>query len=542
MVQMMLTIKRKIQRFRKVKLNYTFLLLFIFGLISAINLTLYSLVDKDVQNWSYLLLLYIGILFNIYYRRNHIAFVSKFPANVIGFCLVIIPYINAGFLVEVIWVYWYFIALISATGLALLASGFQGIKQFQKELAIIVIFPTFIFIFIRLLSVLSSRFSVTIISAKITSFVLWYLGFDSVNQGTIVYVNGGAIDVYDGCTGIPLLLMLLRLSMTLVILFPFLLKNIYLPFILSFLISAIFSIGRLIIMALVVTDKPAFHYWHGDEGGNIFALLSFLCFGAIILLLSPNNQIPLSPSKVTSRKSQAVSYSNGIVTISLIIILFNFWFFYSVKLGEVATYSFPQQIPLPGWQLTASEPVSIPQKEQNLPQQTMDLEAYQIEAIDSNRKDILSGQIYHYRKAGQDLTVNFYYIPSSSNLGNVQSYYNLLSFLPDLPKLIEPLEKVNPKGHHLQFSSEENHYLTACINSMGKSTATVSQFIAYFYRPYLNPSQWLNLLNGKQTLRDKRCVWGQLSLAKAERSDAELEAVWQALLSYWQDNFPKLKN
>ncbi len=533
MLQIMLAIKSTMGKFRKVKLNHTFLLLLIFGLISAINLTLYSLVDdKDVQNWSYLLLLYTGILFTIYDRRNHIAFVSKFPANFIGFCLVIIPYINAGFLVEAIWVYWYFIALTSATGLALLASGFQGIKQFQKELAIIVIFPTFMFIFIRLLWLLSDRFSVTLISAKITSFVLWYLGFDSVNQGTIVYVNGGAIDIYDGCTGIPLLLMLLRLSMTLVILFPFLLKNIYLPFILSFLISGVFSIGRLIIMALVVTDKPAFHYWHGNEGGNIFALLSFLSFGVIILLLSPNNQIPLSPSKVISGKSQAVSYSNVIVGISLIIILFNFWFYYSAKLGEIAVYRFPQQIPVPGWQLTASEPVSIPQKEQNIPPQTIDMEA-------DHSKDILSGQIYHYRKAGQDLTVNFYYIPSSSNLGNIQSYYKSLTFLPDLPKLIKPLETVNPKGYHLQFSSGENHYLTACINSMGKSTATVSQFIAYFYRPYLNPSQWLNLLNGKQTLRDKRCVWGQLSLAKANGSDAELEAVWQALLSYWQDNFPK---
>jgi cyanosortase A-associated protein len=293
-------------------------------------------------------------------------------------------------------------------------------------------------------------------------------------------------------------------------------------------------------MALVVTDKPAFHYWHGDEGGNIFAVLSFLCFGAIILLLSPDNQIPLSPSKVTSRKSQPVSYSNVIVTISLIIILFNFWFYYSAKLGQIATYSFPQQIPLPGWQLTSSEPVSIPRKEQNLPQQTRDMEAYQMEA--DLREYILSGQIYHYRKTGQDLTVNFYYIPSSSSLGNIQSYYKSLAFLPDLPKLIEPLEKINPKGYHLQFSSGEKNYLTACINSMGKSTATVSQFIAYFYRPYLNPSQWLNLFNGKQTLRDKRCVWGQLSLSKAERSDAELEAVWQALLSYWQGNFPKLKN
>ncbi|MFM6000833.1 MAG: cyanoexosortase A system-associated protein [Dolichospermum sp.] len=536
---MMLTIKRKIERFRKFNLpNHTFLLLFIFGLISAINLTLYWRVDKDVQNWSYLLLLYTGVLFTIYDRRNHIAFVSKFPANFIGFCLVIIPYINAGFLVEVIWVYWYFIALTSATGLALLASGFQGIKQFQKELAIIVILPTFMFVFIRLLLLSLGRFSVTLISAKITSFVLWYLGFDSVNQGTIVYVNGGGIDIYDGCTGIPLLLMLLRLSMMLVILFPFLLKNIYLPFILSFLISGIFSIGRLIIMALVVTDKPAFHYWHGHEGGNIFAVLSFLSFGAIILLLSPNdppnNQIPLSPSKVTSGKSQPVSYSNGIVSISLIIILFNFWFFYSVKLGEVATYSFPQQIPLPGWQLTASEPLSMSQKRNNLPQQTTDMEA-------DHSKDILSGQIYHYRKAGQDLTVNFYYISSYSFLGNIQSYYEEFTFSPDLPKLIKPLKKVNPKGHHLQFSSEENHYLTACINSMGKSTVTQSQFTAYFYRPYLNPSQWLNLFNGKQTLRDKRCVWGQLSLAKANGSEAELEAVWQALLSYWQDNFPKLK-
>ena len=77
---------------------------------------------------------------------------------------------------------------------------------------------------------------------------------------------------------------------------------------------------------------------------------------------------------------------------------------------------------------------------------------------------------------------------------------------------------------------------------MGKSTVTISQFTAYFSRPYLNPSQWLNLFNGKQTIHDRRGVWGQLSLAKADRSDAELEAVWQALLSYGQGNLPKLKN
>jgi cyanosortase A-associated protein len=288
----------------------------------------------------------------------------------------------------------------------------------------------------------------------------------------------------------------------------------------------------LAIIALVVTDKPAFNYWHGSQGGDIFAVLSFLLFGTTILFLSPNHQIPSSLSKVTSHKSQPLSYSNLIIGISLIIILSNFSLHTSAGLSKATVYHFPQQIPLPGWQLTSSKPVSVSQKQNNLPEQTTGIEA-------DNKQEILSGQIYHYQSSGQSLTVNLYYIPSS--LGDTQSYYKQFSYLPDLPKLIKPLEKVNPKGHHLQFSSGEKHYLTACINSMGKSTATVSQFTAYFYRPYLNPSQWLNLLNGKQTPRDRRCVWGQLSLAKSNGSEAQLQAIWQALLSYWQDNFPKLK-
>jgi cyanoexosortase A len=439
--------------------------------------------------------------------------------------LIIIPYLNANFSFQEISIFWYFLPLISSIGFALLASGFQGIKQFRQYLVIIALFPLVI-ILVKLLGMLMQ---ITVISAKFTSFLLWYLGFDSTTQGALVSVNNGTIDVLSECTAIPLLILLLKVSLLLVILFPGFLKNIYLPFILAVVISLIFSIIRLAIIAFVVTDKPAFHYWHGSQGGNIFAVLSFLLFGTVILLLSPNNQIPSSLSslsEVTPQKSQPVSYSSVLIGISLVIILFNFWVYPRAGLSEAAVYRFPQQIPLPGWQFTASEPLSLPQK-------TTDMEA-------DKRKDVLAGQIYHYQKAGQSLTVNFYYIPIS--LGDIQSEYEQFSYLPDLPKLIKPLEKVNPKGYHLQFSSEQNHYLTACINSMGKSTVTASQFIAYFYRPYLNPSQWLNLFNGKQTLRDKRCVWGQLSLAKSDGSDAELEAVWQTLLSYWQGNFPKLKN
>ncbi|MDM3848115.1 MAG: cyanoexosortase A system-associated protein [Aphanizomenon gracile PMC638.10] len=519
----MLAIKRKMGRFRKVKLDHTFLLLFIFGLISSINLTLYWRVEQNFNQWFLELTLYGSILWHLCQKRYDLTLVSLFPANFIGCCLIIIPYLNANFSIQEISIFWYFLPLITSVGFALLASGFQGIKQFRRYLVITAIF-SLVEILVKLLGML---IKITVISAKFTSFLLWYLGFDSTTQGTLVYVNNAIIDVLSECTAIPLLILLLKVSFLLIILFPSFLKNIYLPFILSVVISGVFSVIRLAIIALVVTDKPAFNYWHGSQGGDIFALLSFLLFGTTILFLSPNHQIPSALSKVTSHKSQPLSYSNLIIGISLIIILSNFSIHTSAGLSKATVYHFPQQIPLPGWQLTASEPVSVSQK------QNKEIEV-------DNKQEILSGQIYHYQSSGQSLTVNFYYIPSS--LGDIQSYYGQFSYLPDLPKLIKPLEKVNPKGHHLQFSSEENHYLTACINSMGKSTATVSQFTAYFYRPYLNPSQWLNLLNGKQTIRDRRCVWGQLSLAKAERSDAELEAVWQTLLSYWQGNFPKSKN
>ncbi|MFN7660267.1 MAG: hypothetical protein ACK5P3_19435, partial [Dolichospermum sp.] len=75
---MMLTIKRKIQRFSTVKLNYTFLLLFIFGLISAINLTLYWRVEQNFNQWFLELTLYGSILWHLYQKRYDLTLVSLF--------------------------------------------------------------------------------------------------------------------------------------------------------------------------------------------------------------------------------------------------------------------------------------------------------------------------------------------------------------------------------------------------------------------------------------------------------------------------------
>lgn len=525
-------------------LNQTFIILLIISLIATNNLLLYQRVEKfptqeSYINWFVQLALYAGIIWQIYQKRNELMIVNRFPVNFLGSFLIIFPYINANFIVAEISISWYILPLIIFIGFALLTSGFRGIKQFQRELTILTIFPL-ILILLRLLMRLLRSTPITVISAKFTSLILWYIGFDSVTQGTLVSVNNGVIDVYWPCTALPLLSLLLKFSILLIFFFPSLFKNPYLPFLLSIVISFVFSIIRLVIMALVVTDKAAFHYWHGVQGGDLFSFLALFSFGAVVLFISPN-PIPLSLSvQVLPKKSRPVSWLMIFTVISLVIILCHFLLNPSAGLTRFGNYRFPPQLPLANWQFIESKSIPRPYqqflKKEDIPVQPDNGE----EALNHVwEKDILSGQIYHYQRAGQSLIVSFYYIPYSS--GDVESYHDQFRAWFNLPNSIKLTEKQNSNGHHLQLSDPPQYELTACINSHGKSTATIPQFIAYFYRPYLNPSQWFNLLNGKQTLRDRRCLWGQLSLTGAKASETELKTVWQELLAYWQTNFPPLK-
>ena len=541
---MMLSIKSKIQTLSQATpLNQPLLLVILYCLMFSKHLILYWRVGveiaPDFDDWFLQTILYLGILHNLYQRRNSLIFSNRFPANIIGSCLIIFPYLTANFSLKEMSISWLFLPLINAIGLALLASGFRGIKQFQRELNIIVIFPFVLIILRALFSKLIGLIPLPVIYAKISFFIFWYLGFQTSIQGTIVSVNGGAIDVYWGCTGVQNLLLLLKFSLLLVICFPSVIKNAYLPFILAIIISSICSVARLMIMALVVNDKPAFHYWHSMEGGNIFLFLSFVSFGGIILLLSPNKILSLLPTEIISQKSRPASRVGVVTAISLVFLLLNFGFDPKAGLIRFADYRFPPQISLPSWQFVDSKPISLvpqPPKEGNPLEPQTGTAPDKIKAILSEQ---VLGQVYRYQKAGQNLTVNFYYMPL--RLPNDSSYVQQFSSLANLPSSTKLIETVNTRGHHLLFSDEHNRYLTACINSQGKSTITYSQFAAYFYRPYLNPALWFNLFNGKQTLRDRRCLWGQVSLTGKEARDAELETIWQELLSYWENNFPKLK-
>jgi hypothetical protein len=154
---MILSIKNKIQTLSKANpLNPTLLLLILYCLVFSNYLILYWRVGieiaPDFDDWFLHIILYLGILDNLYQRRNSLIFSNRFPANIIGSCLIIIPYLTANFSLKEMSISWLFLPLINAIGLALLVSGFRGIKQFQRELSLIAMFPLVLIILRSLFS------------------------------------------------------------------------------------------------------------------------------------------------------------------------------------------------------------------------------------------------------------------------------------------------------------------------------------------------------------------------------------------------------
>ena len=171
--------------------------------------------------------------------------------------------------------------LLGAIGLGLLASGFRGLGQYATSLICLffAVFP---------LTVLINFPSITTIDAQLSTYILWYLGFDVVRDGQQVLLPGGGIDIYPGCSSLGLFLILLKLTLALSFLLPFRPKD-YLKLLgicvgLSFLTNGI----RLCLMAILIAqgNGAAFDYVHSPSGASLFSTGAIVLLGILCHLIS----------------------------------------------------------------------------------------------------------------------------------------------------------------------------------------------------------------------------------------------------------------
>lgn len=167
-------------------------------------------------------------------------------------------------------------------GLALIAIGFPGLQQRWKEVLCLA-FSWIPVIFVP---------GIMALDAKISHYFLWYLGFDVTREGLKIIFREGeltakVIEIYYACSSIGLLLVLLKLTIALCIIYNVPRQKQITLFSLATFIAFGLNTIRVALLGVLVDqeNQVAFDYWHGNSGGQIFSNVAILVFGLVFYWL-----------------------------------------------------------------------------------------------------------------------------------------------------------------------------------------------------------------------------------------------------------------
>ena len=264
-------------------LDHRFWLLMIAGLLIAFN---WCFVGYN----SFYLLCWCAALTMVWHKRNHLDFESNISSTIFGLVLIIWLLFRGSVGVasnSTTDVIARMYPLFSVIGIFLLSTKASKILQYWREILIVsftAIPSEHIFSFLSL----SSRIS--IIDAKISRLLLWYVGFDVYQKDNLVILPTGSIRIAGACSSLNLLVLLWQCCLA-ICLCVVITRN---QKLLLWLWSTLIALGvngiRLCLMAVLIAkdQQEAFHYWHGSAGAEIFTTIAILLLALVYWLLVEN--------------------------------------------------------------------------------------------------------------------------------------------------------------------------------------------------------------------------------------------------------------
>ncbi|MBE9006339.1 cyanoexosortase A [Fortiea sp. LEGE XX443] len=198
-------------------------------------------------------------------------------------------------------VYTHLSPFIAALGLSLLASGVKGLKQYWQELVIIFFAGVPKVLIFALLDITP----LSVLTAKFSTLILWYSGFEVYLQDVYINLPTGGIKVAENCAGIEWICHLLGLSVIGLLMFPpDPKKRIFVP-IVAVIIAFIVNAVRVAILAVIAANQDqqaAFKFWHVGDGSFVFGMITVIIFGLFYWLLL--NQEDAKKKNITRSESQ----------------------------------------------------------------------------------------------------------------------------------------------------------------------------------------------------------------------------------------------
>ena len=257
-------------------------------------------------------LFWVAIICLVGRRKDRLNYQSDTISVFLGFCLIGI------ILFKLVSLFWFESILISLTpvcfaiSLALLASGIRGLRQYWQEL----FFAGFLFFPGDAMGLFIDKlFNISILTAKFSAYSLYYVGFDVSTQGNRLFLYVPNIGEFQavvryGCTGIPMMLLMLKLALLLIAFFSLpKIQQILIPMT-SVAIGFFLGVIRVCILTLTIPESANFDYWHGYEGSQIFSTLAICIFSGFCYWIFQQREVKLlsfesSASKNIVRQSHA---------------------------------------------------------------------------------------------------------------------------------------------------------------------------------------------------------------------------------------------
>jgi cyanoexosortase A len=275
----MRTFLAPVQNFQVTKL---WLLILAGGLIA---LHLHSSWEAKLANLVVTSILFVGaIAFKLKQKQSTLNLESNLLSKIIGAFLVAFVFLSQAFLPS----YDFLIRLLplfSGLGLALIASGIKGLKQYWQELMLLLVLAVPLEL---LIEPVNNFFRITKVLAQISTFILWYVGFTVSRQGDLIILPERATWVGPNCSGVLTMLWMLQLAILFLATYPTnWQKKILVPTVAVLIVIGVNSI-RIAIMALLAAyNYPAFEYWHSDNA-QIFSTIPVLIFWRFCQFLKGN--------------------------------------------------------------------------------------------------------------------------------------------------------------------------------------------------------------------------------------------------------------
>lgn len=225
-------------------------------------------------------LFYIAIIYLFWQRQREIRFKSTIASSFIGTALITIVVIKSLTLLSFENYLIFLVPFFMILGASLLTIGFYGIFHYTREffLTAILFFPA------EVAGMgLEQLTSVTILNTKVSTYILYYFGFNVTSSGNKVLLSLPQIGDFQAivnysCSGMPMIILLFKLALALIFVFPFSNKERVLIPLLSVITGFMLGVIRVCILTLLIPNPIFFDYWHGDDGSQIFSTLAIIFF------------------------------------------------------------------------------------------------------------------------------------------------------------------------------------------------------------------------------------------------------------------------